>query len=298
MVARISLLVAAGLAALVSSGVASASQLIDRDARNVRLAVDAKGQALLTYSAHGSVRHVLAWGAVNAIPSTEARPQVKLRLDYSGGWGTYHRAVWKTFRNACAPYDGPRLQWFVVGCKAPDGSYWTIQSWQRMLPNYGVDPTTPSQRAWELRLAHWTGEPPTLSIHLDWAYRRFDHLYGSMTYLGAPVFGFTATAQGNPLDTFGRNVYVDTFDSAYGPGWRRENSFLLHKGTGAFCYGFFPHDERPAGKGTRYRATVIGPGATPDVYWESAAPGPYDPQLDLAANRVLQALGDGLCKPN
>ena len=29
--------------------------------------------------------------------------------------------------------------------------------------------------------------------------------------------------------------------SAYGSGWRRENSFLSHHGTGAFCYGFYPH---------------------------------------------------------
>jgi hypothetical protein len=44
-----------------------------------------------------------------------------------------------------------------------------------------------------------------------------------------------------------------------------------HRGTGVFCYGFFGHGSRPPGKGTRYRATVIGPGVTPDVYWESPA---------------------------
>jgi hypothetical protein len=298
MVVRVSLVVAASLAALAAAGTASASQLIDRDASKVGLEVNAQGQALLTYSAHGRVRHVLAWGAVNAIPSTESRPQLKLRLDYSGGWGTSHRAVWKTFKDTCRPYDGPSLPWFVAGCTATDGSYWTIQSWQRMLPNYGLEPQTAIQRAWELRLAHWSGEPPQLTVHLDWAYRQFDHVYGSLTYLGEPVYGFSSTAQGNPLDTFGRNVYLDTFDSAYGAGWRRENSFLLHRGTGAFCYGFFPHDSRPAGKGATYRATVIGPGVTPDVYWESPGPGPYDRQLDLAANELLRTLGDGLCKPN
>src|SRR6266487_3225661 len=98
MVVRVSLVVAASLAALAAAGTASASQLIDRDASKVGLEVNAQGQALLTYSAHGRVRHVLAWGAVNAIPSTESRPQLKLRLDYSGGWGTSHRAVWKTFK--------------------------------------------------------------------------------------------------------------------------------------------------------------------------------------------------------
>ena len=33
-----------------------------------------------------------------------------------------------------------------------------------------------------------------------------------------PVFGFRSTPAGVPLDTFGRNIYVDTFDSAYGAG--------------------------------------------------------------------------------
>jgi hypothetical protein len=298
MVARACLALLACAVALAAAGTASASQLIDRDAKGIKLEVDARGQALLTYRAHGQLRHVLAWGAVNAIPSTESRPQVKLRLDYSGGWGTYRRKVWQAFRSSCAPYDGPALPWFVTGCKALDGSYWAIQSWQRMLPNYGVAPTSAGQRAWELRLSHWSGELPVLKIDVDWAYGRFDHLYGSLNYLGQPVFGFESTSRGNPLDSFGRNVYLDTFNSAYGPGWRRENSFLLHRNTGAFCYGFYPHGSRPAGNGERYRATVIGPGLTPDEYWEAAAPGTYDRQLDLAANEQLRGLGDGLCKPN
>ena len=90
-------------------------------------------------------------------------------------------------------------------------------------------------------------------------------------YDGNPVFGFQSTPGGNPLDTFGRNIYVDTFDSAYGTGWKRENSFLTHTGTGAFCYSVNPHGSHPAGKGTSYRATVEGPGVTPDVMWQGVA---------------------------
>ena len=52
-----------------------------------------------------------------------------------------------------------------------------------------------------------------LTIKTDWAYRRYDHLYGSFTYDGGGVFGFRSTRFGVPLDTFGRNVYVDTFNS-------------------------------------------------------------------------------------
>ena len=50
----------ASLTALAAPAAASASQLIDRDARGVRLEVDGGGQALLTYRARNRLRHVLA----------------------------------------------------------------------------------------------------------------------------------------------------------------------------------------------------------------------------------------------
>ena len=104
------------------------------------------------------------------------------------------------------------------------------------------------------------------------------------------------TPAGVPLDTFGRNIYIDTFNSKYGEGWKRENSFLTHKRTGVFCYGFYPHGRNPVGKGEKYRATVIGPGVTPDMFWQSVAPGPFDRALDEAANAEIDALNDPLCK--
>jgi hypothetical protein len=293
-------LIAPALAAATAAALpatASASELIDRNAREIRLAVNTQGQALLTYHARGRTWRVLAWGAINAIPPTQARPQVNFRLDYSGGWGTYRREVWRTFRNACRPYDGPELKWLVTACKAPDGSFWAVQTWQRALPNYGLRPT-PQQAVWELRLSHWRGPLPRLEIGLSWAYRQWDRLYGRFTYGGRPVHGFRSTPAGVPLDTFGRNLYVDTFNSAYGKGWKRENSFLTHRDSGAFCYGFFPHGNRPSGMGERYRATIIGPGVTPDIYWEGDAPGPYDRELHAFHNQAIVALGSALCKPN
>ncbi|MGE5691767.1 MAG: hypothetical protein ACM33B_14525 [Pseudomonadota bacterium] len=292
---------AAVIAALVVAcalpGVAEASQLIDRNASGVGLQVNRRGEALLTYRAGGRLRRVLAWGAVNAHAPSRSRPQRAFRLDYSGGWRKHGRRVWVGFRNACAAYDGPGLAWGVTACKAPDGSYWAVQAWQRMLPNYGVAPT-PRQAAWELRLSHWAGPLPQLELTMNWAYRRYDHLFGRFTYAGAPVYGFRATRGGSPLDAYGRNVYVDTYDSRYGGGWRRENSFLTHTGSGAFCYGFYPHGDRPSGMGTQYRATVIGPGVTPDVTWQGAAPGPYDRNADAQANALIRALGTNQCKPN
>lgn len=293
------LTVALSVAALVAVSPAPASELIDRNATSVKLAVDKQGRALLTYRARGRVRRVLASGAINARPPHPRTRQVAFKLDYSGGWGTHRKQVWRTFRNACAAYDGPALQWYVTGCRAPDGSYWAVQSWQRLLPNYGLPPNA-QQASWELRLSHWRGELPQLAIKLDWAYRRYDHLYGTYAYLGHPIFGFRVTRTGKPLDTHARNLYLDTYNSAYGPGWKRENGFLTQNPRGNFCYGFFPHGNRPIGRGERYRATIIGPGVTPDVYWESPAPGAYNSELDRVANDEQRALaGDSkLCRPN
>ena len=202
---------------------------------------------------------------------------------------------WKAF--TCPKYDGPQLEWRSAACKAPDGSYWAVQQWQRQLPNYGVAPT-PAQAANEVHLAHWQGPLPELTISTDWAWQQWEHLYGTFSYDGKPVHGFRSTPGGMPLDRFGRNLYVDTLDSVYGAGWKRENSFLAHRPTGVFCYSINPHPPYPVGKGTRYRATISGPGVTPDMYWEGASPGPYDKAADTIANQAIGALGDKLCKPN
>jgi hypothetical protein len=201
------------------------------------------------------------------------------------------------FNGACLPYDGPALAWLVVACKGADGSYWALQSWQRALPDYGIAATAP-QSAPELRLSHWKGQVPVLELTADWSYRKYDQLFGTYTYLGTGVYGFKSTSGGNPLDTFGRNIYVDTLDSAYGQGWKRDNSFLTHKLKGSFCYGFYPHGSHPAGNGTSYRATAEGPGVTPDVMWQGDAPGKYDQQADATANADLKSLADPKCRPN
>lgn len=283
---------------LFYAATADASQLIDRNAHDVTLAVDNRGEALLTYTARGQTKHVLAWGAINALPPQRGRGQVSFQLDYAGGYGKYRNPhYWQTFGNDCTPYDGPALAWLVTACDAPGGSYWAIQAWQRELPDYGVTPTA-AQAVWELRLSHWSGPLAVLTITTDWAYRKYDHLFGTYTYDGIPVHGFKSTSAGVPIDSYGRNLYVDRYDSAYGQGWRRDNSFLTHTPKGSFCYGFFPHGDHPSGRGSRYRATAEGPGVTPDVMWIGEAPGAYDRTEDLTDNRELATLEDSACKPN
>ncbi len=217
------------LAVLAAPAGAQASQLIARDAKDVTLRVNARGEALVGYRAKGRQWTVLAWGAVNALHPTPGQTQVAFRVDYSGGWGTYRKTLSRGFVNACRKYTGPQLPWFLTACTMPDGSHWALQSWQRGLPNLGLDPWKPLQASWELRLSHWSGDLPKLEIWTNWAYsRRFDHLFGRLTYLGQPAFGFAASTKGAPADSFGRNIYLDTYNSAYGPGWKRENSFLAH----------------------------------------------------------------------
>ena len=296
---KIPIVTAAVLVAVaVAAPVASASQLLARNAKDVRLEVNGNGKALVTYRSKGEVHHVLAWGAVNAQPSESGRPQVELSLDYSGGWGSQHRPVWKTFANSCTPVD-VELAWLVAACQASDGSYWALQSWQRTLHIYGI-PTVHARAGWELRLSHWTGEVAKLDVRFGWTYHQYQQIYGRLTYKGLPVYGFSHKPDGEPLDDYGRNIYLDTFDSVYGRGWRRENGFLTHNPTGGFCYGFYPHGSHPSGRGTKYRATVMGPGVTPDVFWQAVAPTTYDRHVDLAADTDLLGLlrGDPVCKPH
>lgn len=301
---RVFVVAAAVFAFAGSSSSAFASQLITRGATQARLAVNARGEALVTYVAQGRVWHVRAWGAVDARAPSESVPQVRFKKDYSGG-------AWQSFRNACHKYDGPQLAFVVAACGAPDGSYWALQSWHTPLPDLGMIPWLPEQRMTELHLSHWRGPVAKLEVWTDWIYGgRFQHLFGRLTYAGKPVHGFSSTRVGAPLDGYGRLIYLDTFNSKYGNGWRRENSFLAHRPNGIFCYGFysfdptkgyphpngFPSTPRGPGVGQKYRLTVNGPGVTPDV--TVVVPGLHDfdrnNPADLDYERQQNAIQDSV----
>src|SRR5262249_9134254 len=91
------LYVAWAMCAASMAACATAWQLGDRNASGLRLAVNGRGEALITYTAHARLKQVLAWGAINARTPSQAQPQVAFRLDYAGGFGKYHRAYWKRF---------------------------------------------------------------------------------------------------------------------------------------------------------------------------------------------------------
>ena len=171
------------------SPAAASEPLGDLNATGLRLAVDGDGVALLTYRREGGeLRRLLAWGAVDAVAPSTGLPQVRFRLDYGGGWGTWRRAVWQTHRNVCRPYSGPPLPFLVTACTAPDGSHWAVQSWQRLLPMRGFDPWTPRQAGFELHLSHWTGVLPLLQVSPNWTYGgQWQALFGRLTWRGEPI---------------------------------------------------------------------------------------------------------------
>ena len=167
---RAALLTLAACVAAAAPATASASELVARNASHVHLKVNRRGVALVQYVAGGGVGHVYYWGGRNR--------SLGFARDRSGGKGGYKR-----FRNACRPYDGPALFAMVAACKAPDGSYWALQSWMYHVPNYGG-----TRGARELRLSHWTGALARMWAAMDWSWHgRYHHLYGQLTYRGRGV---------------------------------------------------------------------------------------------------------------
>jgi hypothetical protein len=297
--ALLALLLACGLA--LSGAPAHASQTLDRNVTGVLLAVNAKGEALVTYTRpNGQTRRILAWGAVDAVAPDPNVPQQRFKLDYAGGWGKYHKAAyWRTFKNVCRAYVGPALVYGVTACTAPDGSHWALQSWQRDQPLRGVAPFLPEHMAWELHLSHWTTSLAELEISPNWTYGgMFQGLFGRMLYRGQPVYGFK-TPNRSRSDRNARYLYIDTFNSAYGPGWKRDGAKVTHLGSGGFCYSFapllkpppgYPYIPTVPGNGERHRVSAMGPGVTPDVMWEGAALGAYDREADAVFNARFDAI--------
>jgi hypothetical protein len=269
------------LATLCSLGVvlvlplaAGAAEIVDRNVAAPTLQVDSHNVALVSYSVRGTQRHVLYWGAVDWADT--------FRRDYSGGWKS-KVADYKRFSDNCGQYTGASLPYMIAACDAPDGSHWALQKWARLWDNYGGD-SAPV----ELYISHWTGDIGDLTVQTDWGYHgKHEHLWGSFQFHGKPVFGNKWTLQGVPLDKAGRNVYVDYADNG---SWKRENSFLTHRGTGGFCYLFGTQGGRDSGvMAPTYRATVIGPGVSPLVRNDFAPPPPFSPETDAQANALQRA---------
>ena len=279
---------------------AGASTLIDRNASGVTLQVDGSGPG---------AAHLPRAAARRGTCSPGARSTRSLRrpAGVRSTSGSTTRAAGAARGRTCgrrsstpaARTRGRALAWRVTACTARDGSHWALQSWQRMLPNYGLTPTA-KQAVWELRLSHWSGELPVLTVNTNWAYRRYDHLFGTFTYDGAPVHGFSLDGAGQParhLRPQPLRGHASTRPTAAAGSARTASSCTRARATSVTAsirtaYG-------PAGNGQRYRATIIGPGVTPDVMWQGTPLGAYDPELDRQLADVQRQVyaSDRLCKP-
>ena len=224
--ARIGMLALAVMVAAIAAPFASASQLIDRNAVGVKLTVNAKGEALLTYRKGGKVMRVLAWGAVDAVSPTDDAPQTELKLDYAGGWGKYY-ANDPAIKNAAGQVPAAQAQRPALSRPRPPSSSSRPSRRSRATtrrsrsaararstparrsrgssprarrPTAATGPcragsarcrttaSTPNatQSVWELRLSHWTTDLPQLTIQMDWSWHKWDHLFGTYTYRGRP----------------------------------------------------------------------------------------------------------------
>lgn len=271
---------------------ALASTMITWGQHDAALIVNKYGVARVSYTDRAGVRHhVLVWGAVNAKSPSPESPQVKFKLNYAGGGGgSFTAGYWKKMHNACGKYTGPALSDRVFACTAPDGSYWAIQAWRRSLKDGGWVGTA-RQNAVELHVSHWTGKLPQLFGDVGWLENgRFDEVFGYLHYDSVGVYGFSSTNVGAPTDSYGRNMYVDTHNPAWGKGWYRFNSGLTHKNAGNFCLGMYAlYGRSKPARGDAYRLTVMGPGVTPIVSWHHKAPGKYNASVQAEKMKELKS---------
>jgi len=298
------------LLSLVGANAAFSSTLIARNAKNLHLYVRGD-RALVTFSDAGVAKRVLVSGAIDALTPNPSASQVKFTLDYGPKKRTESRF---TKESACRRYDGPRLAFFLTGCKAPDGSYWAIQRWRYWWPFFGYSPWLTYQRDWAYHISHWTSPLAKIELWSDWIDRGHGptaphFVFGRVTYDGVPVYGFRAGNGGQPLDSWGRVIYWEALDSKLGPGWWRMTGILARNPSGTFCHAMVPLPTYPsypdphivdAGYGKRYRVYAEGPGVTPLVLAEVDDPGNWDPNDPAKVARFARGrelLGDWSVAP-
>ena len=159
----------------------------------------------------------------------------------------------EALRNACRPTTAPISTGSSTACKAPDGSYWALQSWQIALPDLGFMPwLVQAERAGGFSCrtgpARSPSSTPTPTGSTAATSRRSS---GSFTYHGQGVHGFGTTDFGARPTATAAYVYLDTYNSVYGTGWRRENAFVTHKPTGNLLLRLLPSEPVRAAMSTR-----------------------------------------------
>jgi hypothetical protein len=197
---------------------ASAALKIDSGTTAESLGVDAHGRAQVSWTTNGTRRTAVVSGS-----SVRYRGHVK--------------------RTAAAVRVTPTVPFALLQLRLPDGEQFALQRLRRTGQYGRLGPE-------ELYLARWRGAATQLTVMES---RR--RVCGTVTYHGAPVYGFAHARSGNPLDALGRNIYIDSLRPS---GWYRMMGVLARPRGYALAI-------RSGWTGSRYRALVIGPNMAGDL---------------------------------
>jgi len=179
---------------LAAAGIADGSVFIANDAKRPLLAVDAKGNARVTWLQGGATHSVV-------VPPTG-------QLTHGGTIGG----------DVSRPATGVRLPAAVTVRRGPGGMLYALQQWQ-------VQPNGPL----ELHLSRWKGAPPVVVKLGDDGQR----LSGSVTNAGKPLSGFTKTLEGKRvriyafLDCFGCPAARQAWSRMLGVAPRADGTFAV-----------------------------------------------------------------------
>ena len=202
---------------------------------------------------------------------------------------------WKTFGTTCLPYDGPPLAWRGHG----------VQGARRLvLGASGV-----AAQAAELRRAVVrrppggsctcrTGPARSRCSDHDGPGRRAATTCSAPSRSTAPAS--TASARRSRASRSTASAATSTWirstrRTAPAGSVRTASSRTGPAEPSATCSR--RHGARPIGDGKQYRATVIGPGVTPDVMWTGTRPAPASAADQAKTAAAIKALNDPGCQP-
>ena len=227
---------------------------------------------------------MLVWGAINALAPSPRRAAGALQVRLRRRLGSCeHRALWKTF---VGPVPALRRPGARVLRRRVQGARRVVLGAPELAARPAAlaagKPWTADQRAWELRLSHWTGELARVERRRRLGVPRHSahgHLRPHLLYAGRSRVRLQTDRRrrARPTPTGATSTSTRT-TRCTATGWRRETSVVFRKPSGAFCYSFWPtHDVSLPGSRRDRRATDTStasassvPGVTPDVVAEAA----------------------------
>jgi hypothetical protein len=198
---------------------------------------EADASVKIAWAAKKPTLRVSVLGAAEVSWTTPSGVRRHVRVAPSGA---LHYGARLGRRNVAARTRAIRLPLKAKVWRTPDGAFWALQQWRRL-----------SARPVELRFSRWRGAPTALSLRAVCCKWRSERIRGRASFHGRPIYGFSNTPAGVPLDKFGRNVYLDTFRQG---GWKRMMGILTHRYDGTYSLWI-----RKAWRGQRYRGSISGP---------------------------------------